>query len=519
MSSATITSRIADKARGIHEVYGEGSPAMLGLVAPDGTIYQDVSAGGGALWQRVNGSWVQFGASGVADWPTITNKPTPVTDVTLPAESRTVTTFKDYNFNNRVFNVRDYGAVGDGVTDDTAAIQAAIAACNTAGGGTVFFPRGTYEVSTGLTPPNWCVLSGEGYGSRLDYTAPAGVCVTLGTSTTALNYKTRMQNLIIILTQPATTAVRLQNTCGAKLDHLYLEGYSGNYTTRSNIGVEIDAGNVSSFFNELTSVLCNHMHIGFKVWSSGTTYATAQTFVNCSSFGDKSAGDTTSKGFWFVKAPVTGAYIGNGEGTAVLGGNVEQCGSAGIHIEGGGVVVWGVRYEPNTNGTDVLLDAGSGNNTIGGSSTLASYEDLSAAGSGNDLSFTANRDAEYTATLIPASGSITLSSNICSYRKVGREVTVWGEVVVGSVASPTGAVYLTLPYANKTGQNSYAAAPIRATGLSASLIGAPIALVDVGVNHLLLEQVDVSTGGTTPLTPALQAGTAIIFSCTYLTSS
>lgn len=45
------------------------------------------------------------------------------------------------------YSVRDYGALGDGVTDDTAAIQAAINACATAGGGVVFVPSGTYVVT------------------------------------------------------------------------------------------------------------------------------------------------------------------------------------------------------------------------------------------------------------------------------------------------------------------------------------------------------------------------------------
>lgn len=43
-----------------------------------------------------------------------------------------------------------YSAVGNGTTDDTAAIQAAIAACIAAGGGTVDFPVGTYIVSSPL---------------------------------------------------------------------------------------------------------------------------------------------------------------------------------------------------------------------------------------------------------------------------------------------------------------------------------------------------------------------------------
>jgi parallel beta-helix repeat protein len=50
-----------------------------------------------------------------------------------------------------VFNAKAYGAKGDGVTDDTVALQAAITACGVAGGGTVFLNRGTYLVSAQIT--------------------------------------------------------------------------------------------------------------------------------------------------------------------------------------------------------------------------------------------------------------------------------------------------------------------------------------------------------------------------------
>jgi len=43
-----------------------------------------------------------------------------------------------------MYNVKDYGATGDGATNDTTAINAAITAANAAGGGTVIFPTGTY---------------------------------------------------------------------------------------------------------------------------------------------------------------------------------------------------------------------------------------------------------------------------------------------------------------------------------------------------------------------------------------
>lgn len=46
--------------------------------------------------------------------------------------------------NNVFYNVKDFGAKGDGITLDSKAINDAIDAASVAGGGTVYFPAGTY---------------------------------------------------------------------------------------------------------------------------------------------------------------------------------------------------------------------------------------------------------------------------------------------------------------------------------------------------------------------------------------
>lgn len=61
-------------------------------------------------------------------------------------------------------HVMDYGAKCDGITDDTAAVQAAVSACNSAGSGTLIFPRGTCNVSAGFTVN--VPISFAGHGMR-----------------------------------------------------------------------------------------------------------------------------------------------------------------------------------------------------------------------------------------------------------------------------------------------------------------------------------------------------------------
>jgi hypothetical protein len=87
-------------------------------------------------------------------------------------------------------SVKDFGAVGDGVADDTAKIQAAITAYQGTNA-TVFFPRGTYKVTSTLS------ITG---GLRLEGESRAGAIISW-TSTTL--------NVISINTNPQVAVERL----------------------------------------------------------------------------------------------------------------------------------------------------------------------------------------------------------------------------------------------------------------------------------------------------------------------
>jgi hypothetical protein len=63
------------------------------------------------------------------------------------------------------YNVQSFGAVGDGSTDDTIAIQSAVNAA-AAVGGTVYIPTGHYRTTSSLLVPGGVSVVGAGLGSN-----------------------------------------------------------------------------------------------------------------------------------------------------------------------------------------------------------------------------------------------------------------------------------------------------------------------------------------------------------------
>lgn len=78
-------------------------------------------------------------------------------------------------------SIKDFGAVGDGVTDDTTAFQTALATSKS-----LYIPDGTYNISTQLNIPSSFLIFGNGNKSIINYIG-TGVCFFINTQYSTLS--------------------------------------------------------------------------------------------------------------------------------------------------------------------------------------------------------------------------------------------------------------------------------------------------------------------------------------------
>ena len=126
-----------------------------------------------------------------------------VSGLTLAALSRVGAAEPGQPVTNSVFNVRDFGAKGDGVTYDTKAIQAAIDACTNARGGRVVLQGGTFLTRTIILKSNVTLFIEAGavlLGSTNleDYSEIEPAYVTYTYSHRAFIYAEKADNVSII---------------------------------------------------------------------------------------------------------------------------------------------------------------------------------------------------------------------------------------------------------------------------------------------------------------------------------
>jgi hypothetical protein len=129
-------------------------------------------------------------------------------------------------------SVKDFGAVGDGVTDDTAAIQAAI---NT--GLNVFIPAGDYKIistinaiPTSSTNAPKRTIYGVGENSNIVATSIVGAAMAAnGVTQTPLAISFGNELRAFRISGTATTALYVKNYTDGIINNITLRGFSGQY--------------------------------------------------------------------------------------------------------------------------------------------------------------------------------------------------------------------------------------------------------------------------------------------------
>ena len=149
------------------------------------------------------------------------------------------------NYGYQPGDVRRYGATGNGTTDDTIAIQNAIAALGqlltsnpnsntnpvtTVGGGRLFFPKGKYKVTSTLTYSGGMIWEGEDWGSYIQFTPSSSLnCVAPSSTYTWGNTQQQfvIRNMFFTgMNSNAAIGLYLANTDSTRLDKVTVSGFN-----------------------------------------------------------------------------------------------------------------------------------------------------------------------------------------------------------------------------------------------------------------------------------------------------
>ena len=176
-------------------------------------------------------------------------------------------------------SVKDFGATGDGVTDDQSAIQATIDAVSALGGGTVYLPPGNYVLGTVVSLKPLTNLIGAGVGAtRL--VQKGATCVRIGTTTYLKGVEVSGFTLDYQAAVPVQTGVglRVRSCEGCWFHHLRFENYdtatSGTPANDGQTAISINpenttAGEKNTIMNCFSDLWIDAARIG--VYYSGLT--------------------------------------------------------------------------------------------------------------------------------------------------------------------------------------------------------------------------------------------------------
>jgi len=250
-------------------------------------------------------------------------------------------------------NVKDFGAVGDGVTDDTAAIQAAIdsfgASTSSSARGLVRLPKGTYKVTSSLYLPIEVSLVGD--GGRTTKIVGDGDFEIIQWYSDIPTYSKGVKISGIWLSGSGVGSGNTNNT-GIRLDHPFgmdhltledirLDGFAGYgiQTDQQGSGATTNCFQFSTWNNIRiencgTGVLmgegfCGESTINDLVITDCTTYG-VEFGISATSVG---AQGLTFNNLVIGRCP-TGVYFGAGTSGMIVfnSGHFENLDSIGVHL-------------------------------------------------------------------------------------------------------------------------------------------------------------------------------------------
>ena len=134
--------------------------AILKVRDADGTVHEIHALQGKSAYQyAVEGGYIgteeEFAAKMAEEMPEALPNPNALTFTGAVTGSYDGSAAVTVNIPRGTINVKDFGATGDGTTDDTTAIQEAIDTAEMSGIAMVYFPRGTYKVSADKADNNF----------------------------------------------------------------------------------------------------------------------------------------------------------------------------------------------------------------------------------------------------------------------------------------------------------------------------------------------------------------------------
>lgn len=222
------------------------------------------------------------------------------------------------------YHARAYGAVGDGITDDTTAITNALGAASAAGGGVVFLPA-MHAISSPISVPGNVTLQGGGQGTGVvmkSSFAGATMLSLTGSYASVRDMVLQTPNATYS-SNPAADGIQLFGVSACVLQNIWIWNVNG---WAVNSSATAGAGNRQMHFvNVFSSKCANGMQM---LGVSGSGYVGSHSLLNCNM-------DAVQSGDCYLIKDIHDVRMVNplGECTAGTGVGVHCAGALGCFFD------------------------------------------------------------------------------------------------------------------------------------------------------------------------------------------